>query len=64
MLKNRPVAMALSVAVAALSTLLLAGPSAAADLESALEAKQSKLDEVRQKKGVLTTTISHYGDQI
>jgi murein DD-endopeptidase MepM/ murein hydrolase activator NlpD len=64
MRKNRPVAMALSVAVAALSTLLLAGPASGEDLESKLEAKQSKLDEVREKKGVLTTTISHYGDQI
>lgn len=64
MLKNRPVAMALSVAVAALSTLLFAGQAPGADLESKLEAKQSKLDEVREKKGVLTTTISHYADQI
>jgi peptidoglycan DL-endopeptidase CwlO len=64
MLKNRPVAMALFVAVAALSTLLVASPAPAADLESKLEAKQSKLDEVREKKGVLTTTISRYGDHI
>lgn len=64
MLKNRPVAMALFVAVAAFSTLLIAGPAAAADLESELEAKQSKLDEVVEKKGVLTSTISHYGDRI
>jgi murein DD-endopeptidase MepM/ murein hydrolase activator NlpD len=64
MLKNRPVAMALSVAVAALSTLLLASPAPAQGLESKLEAKQAKLDEVREKKGVLTTTISRYGDQI
>ena len=64
MLKNRLVSMALFAAVAALSTLLLAGPAPAQDLESKLEAKQSKLDEVREKKGVLTTTISHYGAQI
>lgn len=64
MLKNRPVAMALFVALAALSTLLIAGPAPAADLESELEAKQSKLDEVVEKKGVLTSTISHYGDRI
>jgi peptidoglycan DL-endopeptidase CwlO len=57
--------MALFAAVAALSTLLVASPAAPAkDLQSKLEAKQSKLDEVREKKGVLTTTISHYGDQI
>jgi murein DD-endopeptidase MepM/ murein hydrolase activator NlpD len=64
MLKNRFVAMALFVAMAALSTLLGAGPAPAQDLESKLEAKQATLDEVREKKGVLTTTISHYGDQI
>jgi murein DD-endopeptidase MepM/ murein hydrolase activator NlpD len=64
MLKNRLVALALSVAAVALSTLLVAGPAPARDLESKLEAKQSKLDEVREKKGVLTSTISHYGDRI
>jgi murein DD-endopeptidase MepM/ murein hydrolase activator NlpD len=64
MLKNRLVALALFAAVAALSTLLLAGPAPAQDLESKLEAKQSKLEEVREKKGVLTSTISHYGDRI
>jgi murein DD-endopeptidase MepM/ murein hydrolase activator NlpD len=64
MLKNRFVAMALSFAVAALSMLLVAGSAPAADLESELEAKQSKLDQVVEKKGVLTSTISRYGDQI
>jgi murein DD-endopeptidase MepM/ murein hydrolase activator NlpD len=64
LLRNRSVAVALSIAAAALCTLLLAGPAPAEDLESKLEAKQSKLDEVVEKKGVLTTTISHYGDQI
>ncbi len=64
MLKNRFVAMALLVAIAALSTLLVAGPAPAEDLESKLEAKQAKLDEVVEKKGVLTSTISRYGDQI
>jgi murein DD-endopeptidase MepM/ murein hydrolase activator NlpD len=64
MLKNRPVAMALFVAVAALSPLLLAGQAPAQDLESKLEAKQSKLEAVREKKGVLTTTISRYADRI
>ena len=64
MLKNRLVALALSVAAVALSTLLVAVPAPAQDLESKLEAKQAKLDEVREKKGVLTSTISHYGDQI
>src|ERR1700709_1779671 len=64
MLRNRLVALALLAAVAALSTLLFAGPAPAQELESKLEAKQSKLDEVREKKGVLTSTISHFGDQI
>jgi murein DD-endopeptidase MepM/ murein hydrolase activator NlpD len=64
MLRNRFVAVALSIAAAALCSMLLAGPAAAEDLESKLEAKQAKLDDVREKKGVLTTTISRYGDQI
>ena len=51
MLRNRPVAVALSLAVAALCTLLFAGPAPAEDLESKLEAKQSKLDEVRETQG-------------
>ncbi|HET7122238.1 MAG TPA: peptidoglycan DD-metalloendopeptidase family protein [Solirubrobacterales bacterium] len=45
--------------------LLLASPAAPAqDLQSKLEAKQSQLQEVEEKKGVLTTTISRYGDEI
>jgi murein DD-endopeptidase MepM/ murein hydrolase activator NlpD len=63
---NRFVAVALAVAAAALCSMLVSSPApaAAADLESKLEAKQSKLDEVVEKKGVLTSTISRYGDQI
>jgi murein DD-endopeptidase MepM/ murein hydrolase activator NlpD len=64
MLRNRFVAVALPRATAALCSLLVAAPAAAEDLESQLEAKQSKLDEVREKKGVLTSTISRYGEQI
>ncbi len=64
MLENRFVAVALSIAATALCSLLLAGPAPAQDLESKLEAKQAKLDEVREKKGVLTTTISRYGKEI
>jgi murein DD-endopeptidase MepM/ murein hydrolase activator NlpD len=65
MLEKHPVPTALIVAVAALGAVLLASPAAPAeDLQSTLEAKQSKLEEVREKKGVLTTTISRYGDQI
>jgi murein DD-endopeptidase MepM/ murein hydrolase activator NlpD len=44
--------------------MLVAAPAPAQDLQSKLEAKQSKLDQVREKKGVLTTTISHYADRI
>ncbi|HET6999597.1 MAG TPA: peptidoglycan DD-metalloendopeptidase family protein [Solirubrobacterales bacterium] len=61
---NRSVAVALFVALAALSTLLIAVPAQAEDLQAELEAKQSKLDEVGERKGVLTTTISRYGDEI
>ncbi|HEX4670204.1 MAG TPA: peptidoglycan DD-metalloendopeptidase family protein [Solirubrobacterales bacterium] len=64
LLRNRFVAVAISIAAAALCMLLIAGPAPAQDLESKLEAKQAKLDQVREKKGVLTTTISRYGDQI
>jgi murein DD-endopeptidase MepM/ murein hydrolase activator NlpD len=58
MLWKRPWATALILAAAALSTLLLAAPASAEDLRSQLEAKESKLDEVRERKGVLTTTIA------
>jgi murein DD-endopeptidase MepM/ murein hydrolase activator NlpD len=61
---NRSVAVALFVALAALSTLLIAGTAPAEDLEAQLDAKQSKLEEVGERKGVLTTTISRYGDEI
>ena len=64
MLRNRFVAVALSIAAAALCLSLVAGPAAAENLESKLEAKQAKLDEVVEKKGVLTSTISRFGDRI
>ena len=64
MLWKRPWATALVLAVAALSTLLLAGPASAEDLRSQLEAKESKLDQVRERKGVLTTTIAANKAQI
>lgn len=65
MLGNRPVALALLAATAALLTLLFAAPVAPAqDLQSQLEAKQSQLQKVEHRKGVLTTTISHFGDRI
>jgi murein DD-endopeptidase MepM/ murein hydrolase activator NlpD len=50
--------------LAALTLGLRAGPAPAESLQSKLDAKQSKLDEVLQHKGVLTTTISGYTDRI
>jgi murein DD-endopeptidase MepM/ murein hydrolase activator NlpD len=65
MRRNRPVASALIAAGAALLMLLVVAPAApAADLQSELETKQSKLQKVEERKGVLTTTISHYSDEI
>jgi murein DD-endopeptidase MepM/ murein hydrolase activator NlpD len=65
MLEHRTVATALGAAAAALLALLLLSAAAPArDLQSQLEAKQSKLEDVRQRKGVLTTTISRFGARI
>lgn len=62
---NRSVVPALCAAVAAFLFLLIAAPAApAADLESELEAKQSQLEKVEERKGVLTTTIADFGDKI
>ncbi len=62
--KTRLALAALLAAMAALIALLAAAPAVAADLQSQLEAKEAKLAEVRDRKGVLTTTISHQGDRI
>jgi murein DD-endopeptidase MepM/ murein hydrolase activator NlpD len=64
MLRNRPVAMAVWVAVAALAALLLAAPAGAEDLQEQLDAKQTRLEEVREREGVLTTTIAQNGREI
>jgi peptidoglycan DL-endopeptidase CwlO len=66
MLRNRLLAMAPLLALAGLCIGLLAGPAAAPaeDLHSELEAKESKLEDVRERKGVLTTTVSRYGKEI
>jgi len=65
MVLNRSVVSALCAAAAALLALLLIPAAAPAeDLQSELEAKQSQLQKVEHRKGVLTTTISHYGDKI
>ncbi|HEU4392080.1 MAG TPA: peptidoglycan DD-metalloendopeptidase family protein [Solirubrobacterales bacterium] len=62
--RNRSAAVALFVALAALCTLLVASPAPAEDLQSQLEAKQQKLEEVGERKGVLTTTITRYREEI
>jgi murein DD-endopeptidase MepM/ murein hydrolase activator NlpD len=65
MVLNRSVASALCAAVAALLAVLVAAPAApAADLQTELEAKQSQLSKVEERKGVLTTTISGFKDRI
>jgi peptidoglycan DL-endopeptidase CwlO len=64
-LRNRRAVRVAPLALTALCALLLASPPVhAQDLESRLEAKRSQLSEVRERKGVLTTTISHDGARI
>jgi peptidoglycan DL-endopeptidase CwlO len=64
MLKARLALAALFAALAALVVLLAASVAPAEDLESKLDAKEAKLSKVRERSGVLTTTISHYGERI
>jgi murein DD-endopeptidase MepM/ murein hydrolase activator NlpD len=65
MLKTRLALAALLAAAAALIVLLAVSAAAPAeDLESKLDAKEAKLSKVRERRGVLTTTISHYGERI
>ena len=67
MLKNRfaPAAAVSGSAAAALVVLLLTSPAASAEgLQSKLEHKEAKLSDMRERKGVLTSTISRYGDRI
>ncbi len=64
MLKTRLVSAALVAAAAALVVLLCSPGAPAKDLESELNAKEAKLSKVRDRKGVLTTTISHYKAKI
>jgi peptidoglycan DL-endopeptidase CwlO len=62
---SRSFAIVLAALAAVLSLLAVAAPAApAADLTHQLEAKESKLEETKERKGVLTTTISHYGARI
>jgi peptidoglycan DL-endopeptidase CwlO len=63
--RNRLALAALLAAAAALIVLLAASAAAPAeDLESKLDAKEAKLSKVRERRGVLTTTISRYGEKI
>ncbi|HSS04618.1 MAG TPA: peptidoglycan DD-metalloendopeptidase family protein [Solirubrobacterales bacterium] len=64
MLKTRFAAVALVAAAVALVVLLCSAAAPAKDLESKLDAKEAKLSKVRERKGVLTTTISHYKAKI
>jgi murein DD-endopeptidase MepM/ murein hydrolase activator NlpD len=64
MLKSRLALAALLAAAAALVMLLAATAAAADDLESKLDAKEAKLSKVQERSGVLTSTISRYGDRI
>jgi murein DD-endopeptidase MepM/ murein hydrolase activator NlpD len=68
MSRPRPVlpAAALFLVVAAVFAALSAWspPASAADLQSKLEDKEAKLSHVRERKGVLTTTISRYKERI
>ncbi|MBW8058971.1 MAG: peptidoglycan DD-metalloendopeptidase family protein [Solirubrobacterales bacterium] len=65
MLKTRLAPAALLAAAAALVALLVFSAAAPAeDLQSELDAKQAKLDEIHDRQGVLTTTISRYRERI
>lgn len=57
-------ALAAALAAICLALLLASPPAGAEDLQDELEAKEAKLGEVRERAGVLTTTISRYGAQI
>jgi murein DD-endopeptidase MepM/ murein hydrolase activator NlpD len=64
MVRNRLAVAAFLVAAAALVVLLAASAAPAEDLESKLDAKEAKLSKVRERSGVLSTTISQLGDRI
>lgn len=64
MFKPRRAPVALLATVAALFVLPVGGAAPAASLQEQKEAKEAKLSEVRERKGVLTTTISRYRERI
>jgi murein DD-endopeptidase MepM/ murein hydrolase activator NlpD len=49
---------------AVIVALLWGGPAPAQDLHEQLEDKQAELAQVREREGVLTTTIARYGERI
>jgi peptidoglycan DL-endopeptidase CwlO len=64
MVRNRLALAAFLVAAAALVALLAARAAPAENLESKLDAKEAKLSKVRERSGVLSSTISDLGDRI
>jgi murein DD-endopeptidase MepM/ murein hydrolase activator NlpD len=65
MFKTRLATAALLAAAAALVSLLFLSTAApAADLQSKVDAKEARLSKVRERKGVLTTTITRYRKRI
>lgn len=64
MFRTRQGTAALLAAVAALVALAFSSAAPARDLQSKLDAREAKLAKVRDRKGVLTTTISRYKTRI
>jgi murein DD-endopeptidase MepM/ murein hydrolase activator NlpD len=62
-LRRRGRAALLALAILA-AVVALGAAEAPGSLQSQLDQKQEKLDHVLERKGVLTTTISHYSDRI
>jgi peptidoglycan DL-endopeptidase CwlO len=54
----------LAVALLSLTALASGAAAPAQDLHSKLDSKQAELADVQERQGVLTTTISRYGDRI
>ena len=53
-----------AAAAALVALLLIAAPAQAEELQPKLEEKEAKLSDVREREGVLTSTISRFGDRI
>ncbi|MQA75164.1 MAG: peptidoglycan DD-metalloendopeptidase family protein [Solirubrobacterales bacterium] len=61
---RRAPALALCAALLGALCLVLAGGASGQDLESRLDDKQSALEHEKDRKGVLSTDLARYGDQI